>query len=84
MNEAVFSMYTLKCFELGIIPIRNFNGEPVNISEALDLATQDEARKMKRKFRKLWRKSRKTKCRGARSGRVHQTLYKAALLEFDK
>lgn len=84
MNEAVFSMYTLKCFELGIIPIRNFNGEPVNINEALDLATQNEARKMKRKFRKLWRKSRKTKCRGARSGRVHQILYKEALLEFDK
>ena len=61
MNEAVFSMYTLKCFELGIIPIRNFDGEPVNINEALDLATQDEVRKTKRKFRKLWRKAARSK-----------------------
>jgi hypothetical protein len=85
MNEAIFSMYTLKCFELGIVPIRDFNGTLVDIDSALESVPQDEVRKMKRKFRKLWRKSCKSKIynRWVRSQTVHQTLYKEAFLEFN-
>jgi len=42
------------CIELGIVPL-NHNIHD-NIRRHLDAMPPDEARKMKRKFRKLWRK----------------------------
>lgn len=85
MNESVFSMYVLKCFEQGIVPVFDINYNPNNVSELLDSMSNEDARKMKRKFRKLWRKNGKSKTdhRSLRGIRVHQRLYRDALSEFN-
>ena len=85
MNEAVFSMYVLKCFELGILPVLDINYKPSAVNEMLRSMSNEEARKAKRKFRKLWRKNSKQKTchRRTRSARVHQKLYRQALMEFN-
>ena len=48
------------CIELGIVPL-NHNIHD-GIKQRLDAMPPDEARKMKRKFRKLWRKIAKKQC----------------------
>ena len=89
MDGVIFSMYVLKCFELGIIPIRNFDGKWVDVNKEIGSLSTEEARKMKRKFRKLWRKqqlkNQKTiNNRISRSSYVHVALYKEAFKEFNK
>ena len=45
------------CFQEGIVPYHS--SYPDTISRSLADLSEEEARKMKRKFRKLWRKARK-------------------------
>jgi|OM-RGC.v1.028954691 hypothetical protein len=54
------------CIELGIVPL-NHNIHD-GIKQRLDAMPPDEARKMKRKFRKLWRKIAKKQCRSESVG----------------
>ena len=52
---------TLKALEAGILPAF----DSTEIKQLLDTCEFEEARKMKRKFRKLWRKSRKQEMKRA-------------------
>ena len=61
MDDGFFSMYMLHCFEEGIVPLRNgdeFRSSDDVIAD-LEKMSPAEARKAKRKFRKMWRKLRK-------------------------
>ncbi len=57
MNEIEL---TIKALEEGILPA--FSGN--EIEKLLETCDPDQARKMKRKFRKLWRKEMKKRMRG--------------------
>ena len=84
MDEATFSMYVLKCLERGILPLRNIDGSFTQVDKGLLDLGPEEARKMKRKFRKLWRKrgNKKLLNRHQRSFKVHVEIYREAYKEF--
>lgn len=55
-------------FNLGIVPMET---PDMDVSRVLKQLPEEEARKLKRKFRKLWRKLEKS---AARKGWTHQSL----------
>ncbi len=63
MTELVYSLYMLYAFEEGIIPLRNFDARrsPEEVRADLAAMSPEDARKAKRKFRKMWRKHVKTR-----------------------
>ena len=66
------------CLKLGIVPIE---GMSIDINRSLQSVPPDEARKMKRKFRKLWRKYAKKLNSGTSFG---ENAYQYKVCEFGK
>ena len=58
---------TLKALEAGILP--SFDSD--EIKKLLSTCSSDEARRMKRKFRKLWRKERRKEIQDSFKHRSH-------------
>lgn len=60
MNELDKVKMMIACLEANIVPLGHGNGglmPDFDVNRALDQLPPDEARKMKRKFRKLWRQA---------------------------
>jgi hypothetical protein len=61
MDDSFLSIYMLHCFEEGIVPLRNGDRfrSPEEVIADLEKMSPKEARKAKRKYRKMWRKLRR-------------------------
>ena len=75
MNDPIRDIFfDIVCHDLGIVPIKDISHDVNRILANIDPV---EARKMKRKFRKLWRK-----CAFKEAG--HFTFYKASKSDIEK
>jgi hypothetical protein len=68
------ALFSLVCLEMGIVPNSSIDKDGDELKGMLDQLTPEEARKCKRKFRKIHRKLRKRKMKNAETHKNRKIL----------